>query len=238
MTLLNFGHINTVNEPLCKCFNSFIRSYGVHFIPLLPQLMERLVSAFDATGNSCYLWVSFKLVREYACDEGECALPCFQFVQRISQSMFMKLQQVNDIPDVIEEYFRMMTAFLDKAPTLLVQDLSLSTVYQAGIVGLSVTEPHALGAILVFFKHLLEQKQPAVLVLFTEYGNQLTAVLFNGLVDFYHQDSIPDVAALLKSLAEILPNEATQWMMDVVNSVPQEYMSLEIKNEFMTNWTG
>ncbi|KAI9273878.1 armadillo-type protein [Helicostylum pulchrum] len=238
MTLSNFGHISTVSEPLCKCFNSFIRSYGVHFIPLLPQLMERLVSAFDATGNSCYLWVSFKLVREYACDEGECALPCFQFVQRISQSMFMKLQQVNDIPDVIEEYFRMMTAFLDKAPTLLIQDPSLSTVYQAGIVGLSVTEPHALGAILVFFKHLLEQKQTTVLALFTEYGNQLTAVLFNGLVDFYHQDSIPDVAALLKSLAEILPNEATQWMMDVVNSVPQEYMSLEIKNEFMTNWTG
>jgi transportin-3 len=199
ITLTNFGDLSTVTEPLCKCFNSFIRSYGPHFIPLLPQLMERLVNAFEATGQSCYLWVSFKLVREYALDKGDSAAPCFQLVQRLSQSMFRKLQKVDDIPDVIEEYFRMMTAYLDKAPLLLVQDELLQTVFQAGIVSLSIHEPHALSAVLIFFTRLLDHTE--VLTLYTEYGNQLTAVLFNGLVDYYHQDSIPDVAALLKSLA-------------------------------------
>lgn len=235
ITLTHFGDVPTVTEPLCKCFNSFIRSYGAHFIPLLPQLMDRIVNAFEATGQSCYLWVSFKLVREYALDKGDSAAPCFQLVQRLSQSMFSKLQKVDDIPDVIEEYYRMMTAYLDKAPLLLVQDEMLNTVFQAGLVSLTIHEKHALGAVLVFFTNLLDR--PEVVGLYSEYGNQLMAVLFNGLVDYYHHDSIQDVAMLLKSLAELLPSESIQWMINVVNTVPQEYMSVNFKNDFIANWT-
>lgn len=247
LVLNNFGNEPTVTEPLCKCFNNFIISYKLHFVPLLPQLMERLVNAFGATGESCYLWVSYRLVREYAQNEGDAALPCFQLVQRLSQFMFVKMgQNVSEIPDVVEEYFGLMTASLDRAPLLLLQDPLLATVFQAGIVGLSVTEPHALGAILTFYRRLLDLSKsgsnsstnPAVLALYKEYGGQLTSVLFNGLVDFYHQDSVADVAALLKTLTEILPNESVQWMLNTVNAVPEEYMSVEIKNEFMTNWTG
>lgn len=98
-TLANFGQVVTVSEPLCKCFNSFIVSYGPHFIPLLPQLMERVVNAFANTGLSGYLWVSLKLVREYSKNDGE--RPCFDLLQGLSQAMFIKMQaqQVNDIPD-------------------------------------------------------------------------------------------------------------------------------------------
>lgn len=98
-TLANFGGVLTVSEPLCKCFNSFILSFGPHFIPLLPQLMERLVTAFGNTGLSGYLWVSLKLVREYAKNEGE--RPCFEFVRSQSQSLFAQIQResVNNIPD-------------------------------------------------------------------------------------------------------------------------------------------
>ncbi|KAF1802852.1 armadillo-type protein [Mucor lusitanicus] len=239
-TLASFGQVVTVSEPLCKCFNSFIVSYGPHFIPLLPQLMERVVNAFANTGLSGYLWVSLKLVREYSKNDGE--RPCFDLVQGLSQAMFVKMQaqQVNDIPDVIEEYFRLVTALLENAPALLLQDPLLATIFQAGIAGLSISEPHALGAILSFYRKILElsNKSAAVVTLFKEYGGNLTAVLFNGLVDFYSQDSISDVAALFKSLAEILPSETSQWMMAVVNAVPEEYMSMEIKSDFMANWTG
>jgi transportin-3 len=132
-----------------------------------------------------------------------------------------------------------VTVFLDTAPTLLLQDPVLSTIFQAGVAGLSITEPHALGAVLVFYRRLLDMsdKSPSVMALFKEFGDNLTAVLFDGLVDFYHQDSIPDVAALFKSVAEVLPSDSAQWMINVVNRVPEEYMSTEIKSEFMNNWT-
>lgn len=140
---------------------------------------------------------------------------------------------------MIEEYYRLITVFLDTAPTLLLQDPVLSTIFQAGIAGLSITELHALGAVLAFYRRLLDlsAKSPSVIALFKEFGGNLTAVLFDGLVDFYHQDSIPDVAALFKSVAEVLPIDSAQWMINVVNRVPEEYMSMEIKAEFMNNWT-
>lgn len=99
VTLANFGQVLTVSEPLCKCFNSFIVSYGPHFVPLLPQLMERIVNAFDSTGLSGYLWVSSKLIREYAKGDGE--HPCFEFIKRLSQTMFVKMQaqEINNMPD-------------------------------------------------------------------------------------------------------------------------------------------
>ncbi|KAI8979289.1 armadillo-type protein [Mycotypha africana] len=239
-TLLNFGELPTVSEPLCKCFNSFIISYGAHLVSLLPQLMERLVNAFANTGLSAYLWVSMKLVSEFARCDGE--QPCLDFVKRQSQSMFSVLQknQINDIPDVVEEYFRLITAFLDNAPATLVQDPLMATIFQAGIAVLSITEPHALGATLTFHRKLLQvsDRLPVITALFQQYGASFTAVLFDGLVDFYYQDSIPDVAALFKSLAELLPKESAEWMMNVVNNIPEEYLSVESKSDFLANYTS
>ncbi|KAI8642121.1 armadillo-type protein [Parasitella parasitica] len=238
-TLANFGQVVTVSEPLCKCFNSFIVSYGPHFIPLLPQLIERIVNAFAITGLSGYLWVSLRLIRGYSSDgEG----PCFDFVQRLSQAMFIKMQgqPINDIPDVIEEYFRLITAFLENAPVSLLQDPLLETIFQAGIAGLSITEQHALGAILAFYRKLLDlsDKSATIVTLYKQFGGNLTAVLLNGSIDFYNQDSIPDVAALFKRLAEILPQESSAWMMTVINAIPEEYISMEIKADFIANWTS
>ncbi|CEP15482.1 hypothetical protein [Parasitella parasitica] len=238
-TLTNFGQVVTVSEPLCKCFNSFIVSYGPHFIPLLPQLIERIVNVFAITGLSGYLWVSLKLIRGYARDnEG----PCFDFIRRLSQAMFIKMQRqpINDIPDVIEEYFRLITAFLENAPGPLLQDPLLETIFQAGVAGLSITEPHALGAILAFYRKLLElsDKSTSIAVLLKQFGGNLTAVLLNGSIDFYNQDFIPDVATFFKSVAEILPQESSDWMMTVINAVPEDFMPMETKTDFIANWTS
>lgn len=138
---------------------------------------------------------------------------------------------------MVEEYFRFVTAFLDKVPTLLIQDPLLATIFQAGIAGLAITEHHALVAVLDFYRILLDIKSASLIVLFKEYGANLTVALFDGLVDFYNKDSIIDVSALLESLAEVLPNESTQWIIQVVNGVPEEFLSADIKNEFLTNWT-
>ncbi|KAI7906612.1 armadillo-type protein [Cokeromyces recurvatus] len=241
--LANFGGLSTISEPLSKCFNSFISSYGIDFVPLLPSLMERIVNAFDRTGLSGYLWVALRMVREYGKREAA-ASPCFELVQRLSQTMFTKLQssQVSDIPDVIEDYFRLITAFLDNTPTINDDLLRLlSTVFQAGLVGLTVTEIHALFAVLGFYRRMLSLGATYELIisrLFKEFGQQLVIIMFDGLIDFYHQDVIPDVAALFKSLAELLPNESTTWIMQVVNQVPDDYMTVEIKSDFMTNWTA
>ncbi|KAI8365426.1 armadillo-type protein [Choanephora cucurbitarum] len=240
-TLTQFGGLDTVSEPLCKCFNSFMLSYGPHFIPFLPQLMERIVNAFNLTCLSCYLWVSLKLVRAFARDEGQ--RPCFEFVQQLSQVLFVKLQtqQVNTMPDVIEEYFRLIMAFLEHAPLLILNEPSLfSTLFQANLASLSINESHALEAVLKFNYRLLKMtdKSTSILTLYREYGADLTLVLCNGVLDCYSQDLIPDVASIFQLLAETLPSESAQWIMRAINEVPEDYLSADLKSEFMSNWTS
>ncbi|KAI8993606.1 armadillo-type protein [Pilobolus umbonatus] len=241
LTLTNFSDVMTICDPLCKCFNNFIKSYDPYFIPLLPRLMDLLVKSFELTGLSVYLWVSLKVIRKYAKDEGEGAAACSQLVQRLSQAVFIKMQgqQVSDMPDVIEEYFLLVGSYLERAPTLCIQDPSLSIVFQAGLSALSITEPHALQSVLDFYHKLLRTVNyvPRLRSLFEEQGRNLTAVLFNGLIDFYTYDSIFDVVPLFQSMAEHLHEHTLRWMLSVLNDIPEEYMSVGLKNEFMTNWT-
>ncbi|RUS29267.1 armadillo-type protein [Jimgerdemannia flammicorona] len=157
LLLASFGAHPIVSESLCKCFKYCVVSYRAHFLPLLPQLMERLVTAFDRTQLSCYLWVSTKIVREYAGEDATSTTNCLNFVEGLSTVMFRVLntKKFTEIPDVIEEYFRLIVAFLDAAPTLFIQSPLLGHVFQAGIEGLSLEQQDSLTAVLTFYRNII-----------------------------------------------------------------------------------
>ena len=141
---------------------------------------------------------------------------------------------------MIEEYFRLTMAFLEHAPLLILNEPSLfSTLFQANLASLSINESHALEAVLKFNYRLLKMtdKSSSILTLYREYGADLTLVLCNGVLDYYSQDLIPDVASIFQLLAETLPSESAQWIMRAINEVPEDYLSADLKSEFMSNWT-
>ncbi|CAG8608492.1 6594_t:CDS:2, partial [Acaulospora colombiana] len=102
LLLLNFGADPHLSESLCKCFKCCVVYYPNAFHLLLPDLMERLIAAFDQTGLSCYLWVAGKCVRMNSVGEGtEATLALLTFVERLSVTMFRILgdKKPDDIPD-------------------------------------------------------------------------------------------------------------------------------------------
>ncbi|KAI7870531.1 armadillo-type protein [Spinellus fusiger] len=260
LCLSNFGNDPLIAEPLCRCFRNCIQSYKLHLTPLLPQLMERLVSGFDTSRLGVYLWVAHKLVREYSKEGSENVTLCFQLVERLSAIVFSTLsgKKFDEIPDVVEEYFRLTTALLDCAPTMVVQSTLISPVFQAGLTGLSLEEVRALTAIFSFYRHLLSiglsvhelttpnsqrtlanvgQNAEQVVALFREFGGDFIRLLFDGLIHFYSWELIADVAATLKSLAQLLPVESSQWMVTIVNGFPEQAMSPSERTEFLQTWT-
>ncbi|CAH1762563.1 14097_t:CDS:2 [Entrophospora sp. SA101] len=158
LLLVHFGDNPQLSESICKCFKYCVVSYRVYFRPLLPELIERLVTTFDKTGLSCYLWVATKCVREHTDGEGTAAtLALLSFVQRLSVSMFKFLSEkkLEDIPDVIEDYFRMLIAFVDCAPFTFSSSRILPTVVQAGLTSLTLEQHDALFSIITFFNKFL-----------------------------------------------------------------------------------
>lgn len=158
---------------------------------------------------------------------------------------------------MVEDYFRMVTALLETAPTNLVQNPLLTSVFQAGFVGLALEEINSLTAVIMFYRRLLGialsvdelmaadaarsaaaigQNGARIIELFREFGATFVNLLFEGLIYHYNWEVIPDIASIMKSLAQILPAETGQWVITVINSIPDQNMTATERNEFLQNY--
>jgi transportin-3 len=101
LCLGNFGGDEMISESLCKCFKTCVISYRMHFVPLIPQLLQRIVNVFSQTGMSAYLWVAGRTIREYAIEGSDGVTPCLQLVEQLSSPTFAMFgnKQFDDIPD-------------------------------------------------------------------------------------------------------------------------------------------
>jgi transportin-3 len=219
---------------------------------------------FEASFLPDYLWVASKYIRAYGANEN-CSPACQKMLQRLNTCVFTKFDE-NDpknFPDgeflmypwlnnhhltllflylVIEDYFRLITITMDTNPDLIFSNTDICNAFQFAFHCFTISEERPLASVFTFYRRFLSFKDkipaPVIPAMFQHYGVQLTINLFNGLIDHFHQDSIPDVAALLKSMAENFPEESSKWMMAAVEQVPIQNMPVELKMEFMTSWTA
>ena len=56
-------------EPLARCIRKIIESTQLHFAPILPLLLPKIVQSFQSSRLSCYLWISAKCVRVFGAEE-------------------------------------------------------------------------------------------------------------------------------------------------------------------------
>ncbi|KAI9495182.1 armadillo-type protein [Zychaea mexicana] len=261
LCLKNLGTDSEVCEQLGKCFKSCVQSYRLAFVPLLPQLMDRLVTGFQLSGFSVYLFVSYRIIREYAEGGEDNAAVCFSLVERLSQIMLTKANNTkfDDMPDVVEEYFGLLTALLEAAPTHLLHSTLFPTVFQLGFAGLSMGEVRALSSVIVFYRRLLgialsvDELVPAdatrtaasigqngaqIIEQFRNSGSAFVRLIFTGLIYHYTWDVISDIASIIKSLAQILPLETSEWVVAVVSEIPETNLAARNKNEFLTSYMG
>jgi hypothetical protein len=82
-----------------------------------------------------------------------------------------------------------------------------------------------------------QQNAAVVTALFREFGLQFTNQLFDGLINHFPRDVVPDVAALQKILVQILPAECGKWMITVVENFPVQTMTAAERQTFLTDYT-
>ncbi|CEJ00632.1 hypothetical protein RMCBS344292_14684 [Rhizopus microsporus] len=197
LTLTQFGGVNTICEPLCKCFVEMIRSYRQHLLPLVPQIMERMVKAFEATGHGVYVWVAQKLVVNFIQQQEMTGL-CWELVKKMSEILFIKLQTVplDSISAAIGDYFKLITCILKDRPELLLQDpVLLSTVFRAGLAGLPMKDNVSLLDTIAFYRELVDNHLlvDIVLGLFKEFGGNLMSLLMNGMLSYFSSHLLVDI---------------------------------------------
>ncbi|CAG8533786.1 12478_t:CDS:2 [Acaulospora morrowiae] len=264
----NFGVDPQLSESLCKCFKCCVVHYPNDFQQLLPELMDRLIAAFDQTGLSCYLWVAGKCVRIHSSGEGtEATLTLLRFVERLSVTMFRILSEKkpDDIPDVVEDYFRVNIEFLECAPLTLSHSALFPSILQAGLTCLAIEQQDALHAVILFFSKLLlfvvKEKRSHVqstsasishaqtslaahsvglLTLETivcQHGSALIDSIFRGLMYTFSRDIQQNyIDDIVASLAKLFPQDSQQWISEVFQRLQDDNLTSDIKGSFIRDY--
>ncbi|KND02149.1 uncharacterized protein SPPG_09044 [Spizellomyces punctatus DAOM BR117] len=266
-TLIKFvkpPHNHPLNQPFPRCF-CYARDMasGRHadeqwdIVPILMQMMTRTVALFDQTGLPCYLWVSWRCVRVYGNDEREEGKTVFGIVETLTASTFRMIQssadKLENIPDVIEEYFRLVEELLEQCPTLFCQSSLLPSLFNCAMACLAIQQLEALSAVISFLKSLFKcasprnrsnplpqtMVDPLVHVIRTNVV-QFVQLVFNGLLYTFPRarEVFADVATIFKYMLDAVPDDGARAIEAVIKSFPDGQLSAKDKDEFLQRFAS
>lgn len=245
--LKNYGGSLKVSERGLKLVKSSIQSFSTYLNPILGEIVSLLHQGFQTTPFGCYLWVSGAVIREYG-DEyttEEVKQEIYKFGIGQSYSFFQFINQginMNEIPDVIEDYFRMMSDLLMYFPFKLIpeSDLLKSVKESSLIVLQQVDEFEPLVSTLHFLIDLVSwgfdnppvsffEENPIFIketvqkfLIFENQGCEILKVLIHGSIFKFPNDIQIDANDLLIKLLTVIPdsNLSVEWLTSVIKLLP------------------
>lgn len=198
-------------EKICRVYKHVIKNVGCAFMPLIEPMMQHIIQQFNSTHYCSYLYVGSVIVGEFGeytkCIQNNMVANCDVNSTRdalcgmfLSMSMIffgtcMSLNDFEQKPDLVEEYFYLVARVIQIFPIQFISSVDCNTVIQAGIVGLQLRHREAQKGILLFFERLIGMYE--ALAEYPNYQTNANALLAQ------HIPSI--IYAIFSSLAGITP---------------------------------
>ncbi|KAK4629527.1 hypothetical protein CLAFUW4_07856 [Fulvia fulva] len=238
-------------ERVCRCWRYMVLSYRIHAAPLLPQLAEKLSSGFGTSRQGCFLWATDSVVREFSDVSDyvsrETTDSIYAFYEQQATTFLRALNDLppEDLPDVIEDFFRLTTDVLLYHPSKLVASALMSPILSAASTSLTLLKEEPLIATLHFLRDFLSyggeempspsfdandgtyslranppQIRDTVKSLIAAEGETLVQRSMTGMMYTFPQDCFPDASGVLLGLFQMMPNEVAQWTAKTVQMLP------------------
>ena len=157
-----------------------------------------------------------------------------------------------DLPDVIEDFFRLLIDALIYYHSQLLPSNISSPILQAAISALTLQQEAPLTATLHFLRDFLSygtdapnsssfpdspssntQQQAAnphlestVQQLIAQHGSQLTQRILTGMMFSFPRDCLPDASGVLLALLTISPQETARWIKSTLEMMPAGTLKL------------
>jgi len=253
-TLKIFGSVQFISESVAKCFKNIIYAYRFHSLPLLGPMAEILVSSFERYEYGCFLWASGAIVRQFGHEdvEGEVRFAIWQFVERQCINTFRLLEKnkPNDIPDLIEDFFRLLMDALFCHPLEFTKSALLPTIVQAALASLALELENPLTAVLHFVRDFLGyavghvpssmesevpvEMQNAIRAMIGAHGSTMCSLIMSGMIFTFPRDCVMDGAGALMTLVEMDPETSVNWIANSLQMLPAENLSQEERTRFIS----
>jgi transportin-3 len=242
-----------------------VLSYRFHTAPLLQQLAEKLSAGFSASRQGCFLWATDSIVREFS-DVSEYvpqntvdAIHTFYEQQATTFLRTLNDLPPEQLPDVIEDFFRLSTDVLLYHTEKLLLSTLMATILQAASTSLTLLKEEPLIATLHFLRDFLaygsetapashfdpdgqyrnhpnpDLHRTAVRKLTLAVGDQLTQRCMTGMMYTFPADCVPDASGVLLALFQLVPAETAQWVAATVAMLPAGSIAPQEQERLLRN---
>lgn len=244
--LHKYGQSLKVSERVLKLIKAAVQSFSTYLNGILGDLARLLHDGFHQTTYGCYLWVSGVVIREFGDEYSseEIKESIYQFGLLQTASFYELLHNGSDIkamPDVIEDFFRMMNDLLMYYPFKLIPngDLLKLSVEASVLTLTNIVEIEPLVSCLHYLVDLVlwglpyppvslfdenpQEIQDAVKrFLIDGNGQKLVLVLVEGLIFKFHNDIQQDANDLLLKVLTVVPDASLtiSWLATAANGLP------------------
>lgn len=241
----NFIGFPPICERICRCWRHMVISYRTGITPLLPQLANKLAEGFAGSRQGAFLWASGSILREFSEDREhvDASIPesIYQFFENQATNVlrFMSDIPANQLPDIIEDFFRLLTDALLYYPQKLILSPLITPILKAAISSLSQLEQREpLSATLHFMRDFLsyggrnpvasnlqlgpgaQQVQATVKQLLIPEGEPLVNAILAGMMITFPRDCFADGSGVLLEMFDLLPTETTAWVETTLKLAP------------------
>ena len=238
-TFINF---TPICERICRNWRYMVISYRTAMAPLLPQMANKLANGFAASKQGCFLWVTSAILREFSEDrehvDEQTTDAIYAFFEAQSTAMLRMMSDLppKDLPDVIEDFYRLLVDALLYYPYKLIRSALFAPIFQAAISALTLEQRDPLNASLHYLRDVIgyggdnppsssnspnpPDIQRAVQELILANGEMLIKAILAGMMITFPDDCFTDGSGALLGLFELMPQQTASWVDKTVRMLP------------------
>ncbi|KAF5709019.1 Importin-beta domain-containing protein [Fusarium mundagurra] len=261
------------NVVACQPTEEIYRLLKLYCDPLIQRLMAKANNATDEEGKlaladhlqlitifvqeGCFLWVTSAILREFSearehVDQATTEnIYTFFEAQTTTFLRVMTELQPKELPDVIDDFFRLLIDALLYYPQKLIPSHLLRSVFEASIYALTLEQRDPLSSTLHFLRDLLSyggdnpassdrlpeataaEVKAIVKNLLLTLGEGLVKQVMAGMMITFPRDCFADGSGVLLALFELVPLQTHQWVSHTIQLLPDGTVSPAEANRFL-----
>jgi transportin-3 len=222
-------------------------SYRTATQPLLPQMANKLASGFNTSHQGCFLWVTSAILREFSEDrehvDEQTSEAIYKFFETQATTMLRAMSDLppTELPDVIEDFFRLLTDAILYYPYKLIPSDLFTPIFQAAVSALALEQRDPLTATLHYLRDVIgyggdnppvstgspnppEVKQ-SIQGLLLSNGDVLVKQIMAGMMITFPRDCFADGSGVLLGLFELMPEQTAIWVGKTISMLPEGTVS-------------
>lgn len=253
----NFLSFTPICERICRCWRNMVISYRTAMAPLLADMANKLANGFSTSREGCFLWVTSAILREFSEDREHVDqattdnIYSFFEAQATAFLRVMTALQPKELPDVIDDFFRLLIDALLYYSQRLIPSPLMASIFEASIYALTLEQRDPLSSTLHFLRDLLSyggdnpatsdrlpepvaaQIREVVKVLVSNQGTNLVKQVMAGMMITFPRDCFADGSGVLLALFELVPGQTTEWVSQTIHMLPQGTVSPQEADRLM-----